>query len=445
MTEEGLSTEFAERVTELAQQPVPEKTAAVACMHLLNVIGTAIGAANHPAVQAVVDVGGQVGGQPVAPVLGRRERLDPLYAAMANGLAAHLDDYDDTHLETVIHPSAATLAAALGIAVDRGVSGRTFLTAFTLGCEVQLRAGRAISPAHYDEGWHITGTCGVLGAATAAAVILGLDPVQLNVSWGIAASETVGHREGFGSALKPFHVGKAAGNGLLAALLAQGGFTGSTRVFEAERGFMRVLAAEHDPAPLLDGLGSRWDLCDDVVKPYPCGIVIHPAIDAAIALSSSVPDPTRVLRIVVHCHPLVQELTGSRAPRDRLEAKFSAVHGVAAGLVDGRVGLAQYADARVADPLLAQLRSLTVLQVDDRMPRDAVRVEVERDDGERLSHQVAHARGSLARPMTNAEVEDKVRDLVQPTLPGRTEQIIRAVEDVEAAQDLRQLVEAVVS
>ncbi|MGH3495703.1 MAG: hypothetical protein ACRDQ1_21080, partial [Sciscionella sp.] len=182
---------------------------------------------------------------------------------------------------------------------------------------------------------------------------------------------------------------------------------------------------------------------DNVVKPYPCGIVIHPLIDAAIALSPRVGDSGRIVRIAVDCHPLVVELTGNSAPRTGLQARFSAVHGIAAGLVDGQVGLPQYADARVTAADLTWLRGMIVLHVDERMPRDAVRIAVELDDGSQVVQAIDHARGSMARPMTTAEVREKVANLVEPVLPGRTEKLIRAVDALEQSNDVRELAEVV--
>lgn len=273
--EEGLTARLAEGVVALASRPLPPEVSAAARTHLLDALAAAISAAHHRYVDAVVGVAGQCGGTGTSPVPGRGERLDPGYAAMAAGLAAHLDDAGDTHPGTDAHlgtgarPAGVSMAAALSVATAHGCSGRSALVAFALGCEVQLRVGRAVSPAHDGEGWDITGTCGVLGAAVTASLLLGADPATLNRSLGVAASETLGLREGFGTGLRPFHAGKAAANGVLAARLAGRGFTASERVLEAPRGFLRVLSPAHDPAPVVDSLGERWDLLGGPVTPHP--------------------------------------------------------------------------------------------------------------------------------------------------------------------------------
>ncbi len=434
-----LTSELCEDLIELYEWSLPQDVAKEARRSMLNVLGTAIGASAHPAVEAIVEVGQEHAGNPVAPVPGREERLGLLYSATAFGLAAHLDDFDDTHLETVIHPSAATFGAILPLALDREATGHQVLTAFALGCEAQLRIGAAMSPWHYDEGWHITGTCGVLGAAVAAGLLVRLDPETLAQALGIAASQTLGHREAFGTAIKPFHPGKAAANGVLAVLLAERGFTGSNRVLEAPRGFFAVLSPRYDAERVTGRLGEEWELLRNTYKPYPCGIVSHPAIDAAVALSSKTSGPEEISRVTVHCHELVPELTGNPAPSTGLEARFSTIHGVAAGLADGRVGIAQYQDSRVTEPKLSELRGRIRLQVDGKCARDAAALEVELKNGDLLYESVEHARGSLARPLTDVELQEKVGGLVEPVLPGATRVLVDWVADLSASENLQQL------
>lgn len=439
----GLTEELAGRLTELAGTGIPPGAIRAGRRSLLNVLGTAVAGSRHEAVGILLDVSCRHGGAARAIVPGRPQRTDPLSAATATGLAAHVDDFDDTDLETVIHPAAATMAAALPLGELRGADGPRLLRAVTLGCEAQIRVGRAISPWHYEEGWHITGTCGVLGAAVAAGVVVGLDAAGLCSALAIAASQPVGHREVLGSYVKSFHPGRAAANGVLAALLAERGFTGPTDALEGEHGYLRALASHHEPDRVLDGLGTRWLVEDNAFKPYPCGIVAHPGIDAAVALSARV-DAGRVETIELRCHPLVAELMGEPDPQHGLRARFSALHGVAAGLADGTAGLAQYDDARVRAEDLVRLRGVARLVVDDDCARDAATLRVRTTDGEELTEHVAHARGSLARPFTDEELQDKVRGLVEPVLPGGADGIVAAVAGLDAAEDLSALSGALV-
>ncbi len=436
----NLTHQLADQVLKTSSRPLNEPVEKMARASLLNVLGTAIGAAADPAVCAVVQVGREHGGHPSIPIPGRTDHLDRLRAATAIGLAAHLDDYDDTHLATVIHPGAAALAAAWTTGVPSGACLGQLLAAFAMGCEVQLRVGLAMSPWHYDQGWHITGTCSPLGAATTAALLSRCGVLAIRDAIGLAADMTLGHREGFGSTIKPFHPGKGAANGVLAAALASGGLSPAGDPLGDPGGFYKVLSPRYEPEKLLADWGTRWELLDNTFKPYPCGIVCHPAIDAAIAMSDQLRGRLDdVARIDILCHPLVAELTGNPEPRTGLQARFSTIHGVAAGLADGRAGLAQYSDGRVTDPDLASLRSRTRLQVSPGRSRASAAVQVHLHDGTILSRDVRQARGSLERPLTGEELQEKVTDLIEPVLPGRSAAIIQCVLHQPLAEDLRHL------
>lgn len=420
---------------------------AAATNTLLNVVGTAIGASHHPAVDMVVAAAraerGSADPAAVAAVLGRTELLSPPWAALANGLAAHVDDFDDTHLATVIHPGAATLAALLATAQERRLDGRRALNAFALGVEAQLRVGIAMSPSHYDAGWHITGTCGVVGAAVTVALARGLDERAVGNAIAIATTLTLGHREPFGTMVKAFHPGQAAANGITAALLAEHGATAPDEAFEATTGYFAAMATDWSTTPVLDRFGERWHLLDNTFKPYPCGIVSHPGIDAAVALHARLADQLdRVETVELICNPLVPELTGNLTPTTGLEARFSTAHGVAAGLVFGRAGIPQYDDAVVVDPAVSRVRAAVRLAPDGDCPRDSAVLHVTTDDGTTLTETVEHARGSLARPLTDAELHDKFDALVEPVLPGRAGVIRSAVAALATADSIAALIAA---
>jgi 2-methylcitrate dehydratase PrpD len=422
---------------------LPESVLHEAKRSLFNVLAVAIGASRHPGVDAILRVARETGGAPVAPVVGRAVLAGAHFAALANGFAAHVDDYDDTHLATVIHPAAAIAATLLALAPSTAPGGEAAMRAFVLGCEVQLRLGVAISPEHYDDGWHITGTCGTVGAAVTAAALLGLDAHATARAIGIAASSTVGQREAFGRMTKAYHAGKAAANGLLAATLAARGFTAPENALEAPGGFADALATTHRIGALDTDLHANFELAKNTYKPYPCGIVAHPAIDAAVALAARIGTAAAVDEVVVHCNPLVPELMGNLTPGDGLQARFSAVHGVTMGLRDGRVGLTQYDDALVVAADVAALRARVRLEPDAAMPRASARVSVRLTDGTTVEETVTHARGSLERPLTDAELNAKAEALVEPVLAGRTGALRKAVSDLPKAADLSALIAAV--
>lgn len=410
---------------------------------LFNVLAVAIGASGHPGVDAILRVGRETGGLAVAPIVGRSVRADAHFSALANGFAAHVDDYDDTHLATVIHPAAAIAATLLALAPSAAPAGADAMRAFVLGCEVQLRVGVAISPEHYDDGWHITGTCGTIGAAVTAAALLGLDAAMTARAIGIAASSTVGQREAFGRMTKAYHAGKAAANGLLAAVLAGRGFTAPGDALEAHGGFADALASTHRIGALDLNLHANFELAKNTYKPYPCGIVAHPAIDAAVALAARIGNVDAVESVVVHCNPLVPELMGNLTPGDGLQARFSAVHGVTMGLRDGRVGLAQYDDALVIAADVAALRARVHLEPDAGVPRASARLVAKLTNGTSIEETTTHARGSLERPLTDAELNAKAEALVEPLLAGGTAALRKATSDLPNAPDVSALIAAV--
>src|SRR3954447_14829576 len=243
-----------------------------------------------------------------------------MHAPFLNGVSSHIFDFDDTHLKTVIHPAGPVASAILALAERQPVSGRDFLNAIVLGIETELRIGNAVYPNHYDVGWHITGTAGVFGAAAAAGRLMGLDEQQMVWALGLAASQPVGLRESFGSMNKSFNPGRAAANGLFAAILAGKGFTSSDGMIEAKRGWANTISTKQDYAEILDGLGTRYEADLNTYKPFACGIVLHPAIDAAVQLrNENGLKADQIERVELRVHPLVLELTGKKTPQVGLE------------------------------------------------------------------------------------------------------------------------------
>jgi 2-methylcitrate dehydratase PrpD len=400
---------------------------------LVGWVGCALGGSHHEAVEAALAALAPFSGPPQATVIGRAERLDALGAALLNGIASHVLDYDDTHLDTVIHPAGPVASAILALAEWRPVPGIDFLNALVLGIETECRIGRAVTPAHYDVGWHITGTAGVFGAAAAAGKLLGLGERQMAWALGLAATQPVGLREMFGSMTKSFHPGRAAQNGLTAALLASRGFTSSEEAIEARRGWAHVVSAERDLEEITEGLGQRYETLRNTHKPFACGVVIHPAIDGCLQLrGEAVLAAEAVERIELGVHPLVLELTGKREPSTGLEGKFSVYHAAAVALVEGAAGPRQFLEAAVWDPAVVALRGRVSAAVDPALREDQARVAIVLRDGRRLERFVEHAVGSLARPMSDRDLEAKLLDLADGVLPAaRARRLAEICWDVE--------------
>lgn len=447
----SITEDFCAALLRAARGPLPPAAERAARRSLLNVLGTAVSAAGSAAVGVLLAAADEAGGAGGVTVPGLTRTLDPYWGALAIGTAAHLDDFDDTHLATVIHPGASTLATVLSLVPETTPAGASFLGAFAAGCEAQLRIGCAISPSHYDHGWHITGTCGVFGAAVAAAALLGLDAETTARALSLAATMTAGHREAFGTMTKPLHAGKAAANGVLAARLAADGLAGPADPLGPD-GVLEVLAASVNRDAL--GLGwtgeHRWELELNTIKTYPCGVVAHPAMDAAIIASAEITDQAEITGITLRCNPLVPELMGRQHPEDGLGSRFSARHGVAVGLLYGRAGLAEFSDAAATAPDVARLRSLITLDADPAVPRDAAVLRISRAPASgppaglpAVEVAVEHTRGSAARPLTDEEVLQKVRALFGPVLGEAAADRARdAVDKLPAADDTGELLAA---
>ena len=329
-----------------------------------------MGGSRHETVEIAIRALKPFSGPEQASVLGRKDRLDVLNASLMNGISSHIFDFDDTDLRTIVHPAGPVAPALLALAEYRPFSGADFLHALIVGVEVECRIANAVYPQHYDVGWHITGTVGPFGAAAAAGKVLGLSEQQMVWALGLAATQPVGLREMFGTMTKSFHPGRASQNGLIAALLAGQNFTSSDQPLEAARGWANVLSTARNYRAITDRLGDQYQIAFNSYKPFPCGVVIHPAIDASLQLSAENHlTVDQIDRIELRVHPLVLELTGKKAPRTGLESKFSVYHAVAAAMVYGRVGEPAFSDGAVRDSAVIALRERVSATVDQAIGR----------------------------------------------------------------------------
>lgn len=398
---------------------VPDDVRHEAARALVNYVGCAVGGSRDAAMDAALRALVPFSGPPTAAVLGRPERLDPLHASLMNGISSHVEDFDDTTPQNYIHPSSPVASALLAYASANPVSGRDLVHAFVLGFEAESRVGNAVYPAHYDAGWHITGTAGVFGAAAAIGRLRGLDARQMVWALGLAATQAAGLREMFGSMGKAFHPGRAAQNGYASALLAEAGFTAGERGIEGPRGFAAVQAASFDLARVTDDLGTDWNLRRNTYKPFPCGIVNHPTIEACITVHREHgADPASIRQVRLRVAPLVLDLCNQQGITRGLQGKFSVYHGAAVGLVRGRAGLQEYTDAAVNDPLIRQVRERVVATGDPALTEDQARVDVELADGRVLRAAVEQSLGNIHRPLTDEQLNEKFRGQSVLSLPS---------------------------
>ncbi len=404
---------------------------------LLNSLGAAFAGCRDAAVDQALAVLQPFSGPAEATIIGRGERTDALTAAFVNGVSATVLDFDDTHHPTIIHPAAPVAPALLALAERTRRSGREFLHALILGVEAECRIGNAVTPWHYAHGWHITSTCGVIGAAVAVGKLLALDRQRMVAAIGLGANQACGLVESLGSMAKSVSVGNAPRNGIVAALLAERGFTTAPATLEGERGFARVMGQDADLSAIGRDLGAVWESAKNTYKPYPCGIVLHPVIDALLELRARHDlRPESVERVTVRGHPLLRQRTDRARPRAGREASVSLQHTVGVCLIHGRASVAEYSDARAAEPAVQALGDRVEVEEDPSIAVGAAAVSLRTRDGRTLALEVEHALGSLSRPMSDVQIEAKVREHAAISAPDApVERLIDAVWALDRADD----------
>ncbi len=425
---------------------IPEDVRHEARRALLNFVGCALGGSVHPAMDAAIRALGPYSGRPAAAILGRSERLDPLHASLMNGISSHVLDYDDTTPKNYSHTTSPVASALFAYASANRVTGDRLVEAFIFGFETGSRVANAVYPAHYDAGWHITGTSGVFGAAAAIGKLIGLTVQEMVWAIGLAATQAAGLREMFGSMAKSFHPGRSAQNGYSAALLAQAGFTSGERSIEGPRGFAVVQAGRYDLSKITDRLGVDFDLRANTYKPFPCGIVNHPTIDGCIRIHDEHRvDTGSVVAVTLHVAPLVLDLCNQKDITRGLQGKFSVYHGAAVGLVRGRAGLSEYTDEAVNDPAIRRVRERTTAVGDSSITEDQARIEVELADGRRLTTFVEQSLGNLHRPLSDAQLEAKFREQALLVLPSAgVDTLVDMCWQIDRLSDVGELVAAAV-
>ena len=381
---------------------------------LVNYFACALAGWRDPAVTIASRVFSRIGPAGNCPVIGSGRSASALHAASLNAMAANVFDFDDTHLPTIVHPTAPVAPVAFALAQSRRISGVELLQALVAGIELQCRIALAISPGHYARGWHITSTCGVFGSAAAASRLLGLNATQTGWAFACAASQAGGLVETLGTMAKSIGVGNAASNGLLSALLAKEGFSGPAAPLEGVRGFVPVFGPEVNWEALTQGLGERWEILANTYKPYPCGVVLNPVIQACLALRPSVANEMgRIERIILRAHPLLRQRTDRPGVESGKASQVSAQHAVAVCLTRGRAGLDEFSDLAVADPTVQALGRRLVFVDDASLGVEAAEVSLVMTDGSRSVQFVEAAHGSLASPLTDIELDNKCRELAR--------------------------------
>ncbi|MFH1605177.1 MAG: MmgE/PrpD family protein [Pseudomonadota bacterium] len=439
-----ISHEIADFVVRTTWASLPERIHAESVRALLNWVGCAVGGANTATVKTAIRGIAGFAGTGYAPVLGRSERFDMASAALVNCLASAAHTFDDTHLKTITHPTGPVAAAALAAGYarpkpDKTVSGEDLLLALVLGVEIECRISNAIvaEGAGANLGWYITGISGGIGAAIAVGRLIGLDHDQLVSAIGLAATQACGLRATHGSMAIAYVPGLAARNGLTAAYMAAAGFRCSDGSIDGRNGLLQVMSPNADPEHIRRALGSEFELLNNAYKPYPCGIVIHPAIDACLELARNpLVRHTAIDRLDLRVHPDALNLTWRKLPDNVLDAQVSLYHWVAAALVHARAGIEQGELPCIQDPAVRALQSRIFAVVDPALASDQTAARLHLNNGQVIEVRVEHASGSVAKPMSDAQLAAKFRALAKPTLGEvRAEHLLQLCSNMRSVND----------
>jgi 2-methylcitrate dehydratase PrpD len=412
---------------------------------VLDWVGCALAGSTHPTTHRLLATFDALGSIPAATVLGQPgRRLSLLDAAVANGQRGHVLDFDDTHLGgTILHTSTATLPALFALGERRGSSGRDLIVAFAAAFEAGIRVGQA-APDHHRGGWHLTGTLGSVAAAAASARLMELDAQQTTHALGIACTQAAGMQQNRGTDCKSLHAGKAAYHGVLAAMLASNAFDSSTEIIEGRLGFTKIYSASQRNDLVLAGLGEHWMITGNGYKPYACGVVLHPLIDAVIAVSRKTPaSVSDIASVEVLVHPDVIRITGVDSPNSALMAKFSANHAAAVAFIDQAAGVAQFSDDRLTDAAVQALRRRVTVAAEPSFRLDQSAATVRTESDATYDAQIEHATGTAANPLTDEALRAKFLGNAVPIVGAdRAQRIIETVATLETLGDVGELVRA---
>lgn len=436
------TTALADFISGADFQRLPEEVVDMTKKCLLDWLGAAIGGSREPGVRHVIDLVKQIGGTKQASILGIGFRTNVVNAALVNGTMSHVLDYDDAHNVLRTHLSAPLIAALLPVAEYRTViTGRDFITAMVVGVEVSSRIGSALGTEYYEAGWHATAILGRFGAATGVGKLIGLDGERLCYAIALAATQAGGLRDVFGTMSKAFHAGKAATDGVLAAMLAERGFTAPLGILDRGSCFSHVFSRVYQSEAIVKDLGKTYDITNVSFKPYAACLFAHPVIDALILLGKEyrlIPEEIEEVRIEVA--PINLRVAGNEHPSNGLEGKFS-IHFVAAlAIVFGRVGNDHFVDDVIRDTRVRDLMKRIKVTGSPGYTETETTVSVELKEGTVRKLRVTSPKGGPKNPLSFDEIQEKFTDLCQGMIPKKSiERIAERVRHLEDQKDMAAL------
>ncbi len=436
-----ISSILSKFIFETEYEHIPASVIHEAQRSLINYFAVCLAAGTDDTISKAIQVYQSFSSNSCANVIGRNIKTDILNAAALNAMAANVFDFDDTHIPTIIHPTAPVAAALFALSQHLRLNGREFLLAHVLGVDIECRIGNAVSPQHYSRGWHITSTCGVFGAASATGKALSLNVNQLLWALGNASVQASGLVETLGTMSKSISVGNAARNGLLSALLANNDFSGPDLPLEGERGFLNVYGQELDFDALQNHLGIDWEIQKNTYKPYPCGVVLNPVIEACLELFVTLREKNIDLKnldvIKLTGHPLLRQRTDRPNVLTGRESQVSAQHAVGIVLVYGKAGLSEFSDEAIKDAVAKWVGSKVKFLDDPQMSVDAATVEITFVDKSQLLTQISKAKGSLSIPLSDHDLERKLISLSSnAAFPINTHKLIDQIWSLDSADDV---------
>lgn len=457
-TTPGLTKYVAQFVVQTQLASIPSDVIELGKKSLLDGIGLALAGSKLETADILQRYMNSLGfGNTGATVIGTSNKLPPRFAAFVNGVAIHVEDFDDTQLAAakdrvyglLTHPTVPVLPAAFAVAEKTAKSGQALMLAYQLGVEIETKIAEAISPRHYEDGFHSTGTCGVFGGTAACAKLRGFDEASIERAFGIAASQGSGLRENFGTMMKPFHAGHAAEIGVFSTELADMGWTGAAGILEAQRGFFHAFGGTYDPAAIMDKLGKPWTFASPGVsiKPFPSGSLTHPGMTEMLRLIRT--EHVRaadVEQVEVGTNHNLPNALIHHHPKDALQAKFSMEFCMAILLLDGKAGLPQFTDAVVNRPDVQEMIGRIRFYVDPEaeaagFDKMTTIIKIHLKDGRVINGRADFGKGSPANPMSYEEVADKFYGCAEfAKWPGdKAKQIVDLIRGLEAEPDMRRL------